>query len=185
VTVDGTEPDAAGPDQVAEPPPRRRRLPRWLVRTALVAGGLFAVIQLVPYGWRHPNPPVVQDAPWPDGESAAIARESCYDCHSNETDWPVYSYVAPMSWLVRRDVEEGRDELNFSRWDRDAGEADDAADAVADGSMPPTQYTLIHRGASLTDAEVDVLVMALEAMDDDDGDDDDRGDDGGDNSGPG
>jgi hypothetical protein len=81
-----------------------------------------------------------------------------------------------MSWLVRRDVEAGRDELNFSRWDEDDGEADDAADAVRDGSMPPDQYTLVHRGAALTDDEVAVLVAALEAMDDDRGDGD-RGDD--------
>ena len=57
------------------------------------------------------------DAPWPDAESAALARDACYSCHSNETDWPLYSYVAPMSWLVRADVESGRDELNFSDWD--------------------------------------------------------------------
>ena len=67
----------------------------------------------------------------------SIARDSCYDCHSNETDWPVYSYVAPMSWLVRRDVEGGRDELNFSRWDEDAGEADDAIETIEDGSCRP------------------------------------------------
>ena len=60
------------------------------------------------HGWPHPNPPVVEDAPWPDAESAAIARASCYSCHSNETDWPAYSYVAPFSWLVRRDVDAGR-----------------------------------------------------------------------------
>ena len=134
---------------------------RWLVRAALGAGALFVAIQLVPYGWRHPNPPVVQDAPWPDAASAALARGSCYDCHSHETEWPVYSYVAPMSWLVRRDVEEGRHELNFSEWDRDAGEADDAADAVRDGSMPPTQYTLIHRGASLSPSVRTVCISAM------------------------
>jgi Haem-binding domain len=52
---------------------------------------LFAGSQLVPYGWRHPNPPVTQDAPWPDADSERIARASCYDCHSNETDWPAYA----------------------------------------------------------------------------------------------
>ena len=59
-----------------------------------------------------------------------------------------YSYVAPMSWLVRSDVEDGRDELNFSDWDEDGDEADDAVEMVAAGSMPPGQYTLIHRGAA-------------------------------------
>src|SRR5262245_22121144 len=89
------------------------RVGRWPGR---VAGGLSLPMPLVPYGWWHANPPVVQDAPWPDAESARIARESCYSCHSNETDWPVYSYVAPMSWLVRFDVQRGRDRLNFSEW---------------------------------------------------------------------
>lgn len=113
-----------------------RSVLRW---GALGAVGLFLLIQLVPYGWWHENPPVVRDAPWPDEASESIARESCYDCHSNETDWPVHSYVAPFSWLTRRDVEGGRDELNFSEWD--SGDADDAIDAVEDGSMPLDQYT--------------------------------------------
>lgn len=144
-----------------------------LRRVVLVGGGVvvaaFLAIQLVPYGWSHPNPPVVRDAPWPDEESAAIARTSCYDCHSNETDWPAYSYVAPMSWLVRSDVEEGRDELNLSDWDADADEADDAAEEVEEGSMPPSQYTRVHRDARLTDEERATLVAALEQMAGDDG----------------
>ena len=144
-----------------------------LRRVVLVGGGVvvaaFLAIQLVPYGWSHPNPPVVRDAPWPDEESAAIARTSCYDCHSNETDWPAYSYVAPMSWLVRSDVEEGRDELNLSDWDADADEADDAAEEVEEGSMPPSQYPRVHRDARLTDEERATLVAALEQMAGDDG----------------
>ena len=143
----------------------RDRLLRAVRWGAAIGLGLFAAVQLVPYGWGHPNPPVTQDAPWPDAESERIARASCYACHSNETDWPAYSYVAPMSWLVRSDVEGGRDELNFSEWDRDDFEADDALDTVVEGSMPPGRYTLVHRGATLTDAEADRLVAALAAMD--------------------
>ena len=86
---------------------------RWLRRIIIGVVLLFVGIQFVPYGWWHENPPVTLDAPWPDAESAAIARQSCYSCHSNETDWPAYSYVAPMSWLVRRDVEEGRHEAQL------------------------------------------------------------------------
>ena len=143
----------------------------------LGALALFAAIQLVPYGWRHSNPPLTQNAPWPDAESERIARQSCYDCHSNEVDWPVYSYVAPMSWLVRSDVDRARDELNFSEWDRDAGEADDAIEQVEEGSMPPDRYTLIHRDARLSDAEVADLALALARMRDDDGGGGDRDDD--------
>ena len=135
----------------------------WRAARGAGLGGLVlgAGIQLVPYGWRHPNPPVTQDAPWPDADSERIARASCYDCHSNETDWPGYAYVAPMSWLVRSDVESGRDELNFSEWDRDDGDADKAIEEVLDGWMPPDRYTMLHRDARLTDAEAGRLVAGL------------------------
>lgn len=141
---------------------------RWILRLLAIGVGLFLVLQLVPYGWWHDNPRVVADAPWPSAEAAALARTACYDCHSNETDWPVYSYIAPMSWLVRRDVERGREALNFSEWASGENDADDAADEVEDGAMPPSQYTMLHRDADLSDEEVAVLVAALEQMDDGD-----------------
>jgi hypothetical protein len=141
-----------------------------LLRSGLVVLAVFVAAQFVPYGWTHSNPPVTQDASWPDARSAALARAACYDCHSNETDWPVYSYVAPMSWLVRSDVERGRDELNFSRWDTDRGEIDDGAETVLDGSMPPRQYELAHPDARLSDEEKRVLAAALSALDDGDSD---------------
>ena len=155
----------------------RRRRP--VLRALLVgAVAVFALMQLVPYGWRHSNPPVAADAPWPTAEAERLARTACYACHSNETDWPAYSYVAPMSWLVRYDVETGRDELNFSEWGVGEGDADDAAETVEDGSMPPGRYTVIHRGAGLSAAEKRELIAALEAMDD-------AGEDGGDGGGGG
>lgn len=152
---------AAGGDLASGPPPDYRRGAR---RTALGALGLLLVIQLVPYGWRHPNPPVVRDAPWPDAESEAIARRACYDCHSNESKWPAYAYVAPASWLVRYDVDEARAALNFSDWGRYADRAADAADAVLAGRMPQSRYTLIHRRAKLSDDEVSKLSGALGQM---------------------
>ena len=85
------------------------------------------------------------------------------DCHSNH--WPPQSFVTPFSWLVTRDVEQGRDEFNFSTWDSDDGGADDAGEAVADGSMPPRRYVLVHPDAALSEEERQVLVAALEAMD--------------------
>ena len=136
---------------------------KWLRVTLAGLGVVFLVVQVVPYGWWHSNPPVVDDAPWPSAESARLARAACYDCHSNETNWPVYSYVAPMSWLVRNDVEEGRDELNFSTWSDDP-DADDAAEAVAERSMPPTQYTWLHPDARLSAEERAILVDALTSM---------------------
>jgi hypothetical protein len=153
----------------------RRR--RFLLRAGLGLLVVAVLLQLVPYGRDHTNPPVTQEAPWPDGRARELATAACYDCHSNQTRWPPQSYVAPFSWLLTRDVEQGRDELNFSIWDEDDGEADDAADAVADGSMPPRRYVLVHPDANLDAAERQVLVDALEALD--------RARGGGDRSGPG
>jgi hypothetical protein len=142
-------------------------------RTALGAVVLFGLLQLLPYGWSHPNPPVTEAVVWPDPEAEALARGACYDCHSNETQWPPYSYVAPMSWFVRRDVEQGREELNLSELDRDGGkELDDAAETIQEGSMPPRQYRLAHPGARLSAEEEQHLMAAFAQLADED---DDRG----------
>jgi hypothetical protein len=90
-----------------------------------------------------------------------------------------------MSWLVRRDVESGRDAFNFSNWEDDDNEADDAVELILDGSMPPGRYTMLHRDAELSDAEVAVLVDALEQLDRNGGGDSDNSGPGSDNSGPG
>ena len=161
------------------------------VRVGIGAGVVMLGLQLIPYGRDHSNPPVTADAPWPDAASRKLAVAACYGCHSNETDWPVYSYVAPASWLVTKDVADGREALNFSEWDRDQ-DADDAAEAVADRSMPPRQYTLMRPDARLSAAEREILVAALTTMDEaDDGERDEdedhsgRDDSGRDDSGRG
>src|SRR5688572_19601769 len=76
---------------------------------------LLVAIQFVPVD--RVNPPVEAEVP-ALANVRAILRRACYDCHSNETVWPWYSQVAPVSWLVVRDVREGREELNFSTWNR-------------------------------------------------------------------
>lgn len=141
-----------------------------LLRTALGGLAIFLALQLVPYGWRHPNPPVTDPTTWPSAQAEALARGACYDCHSNETRWPAYSYVAPMSWLVRRDVEAGRDELNFSTWSDASGELDDAIETIEEGSMPPRQYELLHPDARLSEAEKAALIAALAQLEEADRD---------------
>lgn len=150
---------------------------RGLRRVALVGLVVFVAMQLVPYGLRHPNPPVVSEPVWPDARTEELARAACYGCHSNETDWPLYSYVAPMSFLVRWDVERGRDALNFSEWDEYSSEADDAAEVVADGSMPLDRYVLLHRDADLSAEERVELATALARLEDATDDADDAADD--------
>ena len=139
---------------------------RWGLRGGLAAVALLVAIQLVPYGRTHTNPPVTDEAPWPSDQARDLAVAACYDCHSNETEWPLYASVAPMSWLVQRDVDDGREALNFSRWDDSESAADDAADALEEGSMPPAQYLPLHPDARLSGEEKAALLAALEAMDD-------------------
>ena len=135
-----------------------------IVRAAVFTlAGVFVALQFVPYGRDHANPPVTRDAPWTSREARRIALTACYDCHSNETDWPWYSHAAPMSWLVQDDVDEGRDELNFSEWDR-RQDADYLVESMTEGSMPPRPYLLLHPSARLSAAEKATLLAALEAL---------------------
>ena len=131
----------------------------WVIGIAVV---LFIVIQFIPYGRSsHSNPAVTNPFPWTDPQAEAIARQSCYDCHSNETDWWWATNIAPFSWLVQRDVDGGRSHLNFSEWDGQPSAAD--IQEAVNGEMPPFQYTLIHPSAKLTDAEKQTLVQGYQA----------------------
>lgn len=129
----------------------------------MLLGGLalFVLIQLVPYGRDHGNPPVTRPAHWTSKAGEQLAVQSCYDCHSNLTEWPWYSNIAPLSWLVQRDVGEGRGVLNFSEWNKGQPSLGDLTDAVSGGSMPPTKYTIIHSSTSLSTSEKQTLVRAL------------------------
>lgn len=135
---------------------------KWLLRGAVVLLVLFGIIQLVPYGRGHTNPPVTQEVEWSSPRTRDLAVGACYDCHSNLTEWPWYSQVAPVSWLVYSDVREGREKLNFSEWDRPQEEADEIAEAVRGGSMPPLQYKPLHPAGRLSDAERDELARGIE-----------------------
>ena len=138
-------------------------------KRALLAVAVLAVlIQLVPYG-RGGDPAPGQEAPWPSAEARAIAVRAYYDCHSREPHRPFYAQIAPASWLVQRDIDAARDELDFTAWDEGEQEAHDAAEEVEDGDMPPRRYLLLHPGARLSDREEQVLIAALEAMDDHEG----------------
>ncbi len=135
-----------------------------------LAGGLLAAglllllaIQLVPYGRNPTNPPVLQEPPWPSPEVRQLAVRACYDCHSNETRWPAYSRIAPVSWIVYNHVQEGRRKLNFSEWNRPQGECE-GGETIREGSMPPLYYVLTHPQARLSAAEKAKLAAALDAL---------------------
>ncbi|HET9310143.1 MAG TPA: heme-binding domain-containing protein [Actinomycetota bacterium] len=141
-----------------------RRLPRWIRWGLVGALGALVVIQFVPYGRDHTNPPVTRPASFAPGPGLELARGACFDCHSNETAWPWYTNIAPASWLAQRDVDEGRATVNFSEWDRPQSEVDELIDVIRDGDMPPTSYTLIHPQAHLSDAERATLLDAMLRM---------------------
>jgi mono/diheme cytochrome c family protein len=125
--------------------------------------GMFLVIQVISYGRGHTNPPATAEPAWDSPRTRELAVAACFDCHSNETAWPWYTNLAPFSWLTQRDVDEGRDTLNFSEWDRPQREPDEIPEVIREGEMPPWYYTVLHGGASLSDAERKQLIDGLRA----------------------
>jgi hypothetical protein len=116
-------------------------------RNFLIVLTLAAVAQLVPYGRKHVNPPVAAEPSWADADTRVFAKRACFDCHSNETRWPWYSNIAPVSWLVQHDVDRGRAVLNFSESTRTEEEASESAESILEGEMPPRLYVSVHKDA--------------------------------------
>lgn len=147
---------------------RRRKNPRRthkqiLVGTllSLLAGLVF--IQLIPVGSRD-NPPILVEPNWDTLETRALAQQACFDCHSNETVWPWYSYVAPISWMVVKDVIEGRRVYNFSEWtpeQQQASKPEVAVALVSKNLMPLPYYLILHPEADLTTLEKGRLINGL------------------------
>jgi hypothetical protein len=134
------------------------------------AGILTALIQLIPYGRDHTNPPILQEPNWDSPQTRELAKRACFDCHSNETTWPWYSNIAPISWLVQRDVDEGRQKLNFSDWGmarsdqgREGRELDEISEVILEGEMPPGTYLITHPEARLSQTEKQALADGLGA----------------------
>ena len=136
----------------------RRQVLR-IVAVAAVAVGVG--IQFIPVNDIGTNPPnrfKIDAAP----EVAAVLRRACYDCHSNETQWPIYSRIAPGSWLMARDVHRGRNHLNFSEWgsvdeEERQDDLESCWDQVQSGQMPPRVYLPLHPSARLSDADKALL----------------------------
>ena len=125
----------------------------------IILAVVIIAIQLVPV--ERTNPPVTADVQAPPDVKKILTR-SCYDCHSNQTKWPWYSYVAPASWLVASDVKDGRRHLNFSEWG--ALSLPDQRKVLAeiweevdDGEMPLEIYTLIHSEALISASDLNIL----------------------------
>jgi hypothetical protein len=135
------------------------RISPW--RAGLVLIAVFVLMQLVPV--HHDNPPETHPLTAAPLAAMAILNRACANCHSHLTDWPWYSYVAPVSWLVARDVHEGRRHLDLSTW----GDYPPAlrlkklagiSGMVQEGDMPPWYYLPMHPAARL--APDDVMVIS-------------------------
>jgi hypothetical protein len=126
----------------------------------VLAGAALAMATLQLTNPARTNPPIqpgrqLTDAAGPPSDMMRVLRAACYDCHSQETQWPWYSRVAPVSWLVVDHVNEGRRHLNFSDWPNDdprraAKYWNRVADQISSGDMPLPSYARIHSPARLT-----------------------------------
>ncbi len=131
----------------------------WLKRLLLLLVAALVIIQFIPAG--RTNPPVTA-AYDPPPEVAPILRESCMDCHSHETRWPWYAYVAPLSWWLVEHVEHGREHLNFSTWEdylpeRKHHKLEELIEETEDGAMPLPSYMRMHGEARLSADELEAL----------------------------
>ena len=135
----------------------------WVRVLVFAVLGVAALIQFVPYGRSHTNPPVVSEPSWNSQETRATFVRACGDCHSNETRWPWYSHVAPASWFLQNHVNHGREEFNVSRWGIGENEGDEAAENVRTHKMPLRSYLWGHPEARLSDAERATFAEGLAA----------------------
>jgi len=141
---------------------------RWIVAVLLIVLVGMQFVNRPSYAnpSADPSHSLLTRAP---AEVRAIFDRSCRDCHTNETRWPLYSHVAPMSWLVAGHVRQGRDRVNFSEWT--SYEIDDQDKFLGGictqakrGKMPLPSYLWFHRDAALSPADIGVLCAWSDRM---------------------
>jgi hypothetical protein len=143
-------------------PAPKQRFGRFLLYSL---GGVL-LLQAVPYGREHYNPPISKEPVWDSPQTRDLAKRACFDCHSNETQWPWYSHLAPVSWLVQNHVDEARSEVNFSDWRGDAKHGEkpgELQEMIEEGEMPMAGYVAIHGHAKLSEEEKKQLAAGLVA----------------------
>ena len=133
---------------------------KWMKKLGFGLIAVFIVAQFVPVARVNPTERGQPAAPV---EVQDILQRACYDCHSNETRWPWYSQVAPASFLIARDVTDGRRELNFSLWNqynerRKSRKLKEIAEQVEKRKMPQWYYVPFHPEAQLSPTERDLIL---------------------------
>ncbi|MGE5431987.1 MAG: heme-binding domain-containing protein [Syntrophomonadaceae bacterium] len=140
---------------------KKKNIVKWILVGIVI---LLVIIQLVPV--KKDNPPALTEVRWDSPQTRSLARRACYDCHSNETTWPYYSHIAPVSWFLSDHVHEGRKHLNFSQWsyprDREIKKARGMVKQIKEGEMPLDSYLWMHPEAKLTDNEKQQLIAGIE-----------------------
>ena len=131
-----------------------------LAKLALAIAIIAIAIQFVPYGKEHKNPPSTLEVQWDSPKTKELFDRACKNCHSNYTNWPFYANIAPISWLIAHDVNEGREHFNISH-NVKAKTIKEAIEEIEENEMPPSLYTLMHKEAKLTKDEREALINGL------------------------
>jgi hypothetical protein len=143
---------------------------RRLRRVGIAAAVLLGAAQLIPV--NRGNPPVIASASIVAREKLppevqSVFQHSCANCHSNRTEWPWYSYVAPASWVIAHDVQAGRRKINFSEWGRYSPEKreqklDEICEQLTNGDMPDAKYLWLHQSAKPTQEQREAVCQWIE-----------------------
>ncbi len=139
-----------------------------LVLLGIVIVG-FLVLQIFPISaistkLARQERPILSHIDWGSPEAEQIVRTTCYDCHSNEPTYPWYASIAPISWLLNKDINEGRRELNFSEQAANQIDGRELIEEVEEGSMPLPIYLTMHPDANLTEAQQQLLIHTFETI---------------------
>lgn len=130
-------------------------------RVGFAAIALVLVGQIIPVNRRNPpvdQPETIYASQTMPSSVRSVLERSCSNCHSDETAWPWYSYVAPVSWVIARDVHRAREAMNFSQWGnysakRKTSKLEEICEQVINGDMPDGLYLLLHHEAVVTQDE--------------------------------
>lgn len=127
--------------------------------------GTLLVIQAIPYGKNHTNPPINGEPAWSSPRTRELMVRACFGCHSNEVEYPAYASIAPISWVVQSHIDSGRSKVNYQEWNVNQRGDRNTIRTIKNGSMPPSFYTMFgrHPEAKLTNAELVELIAGLKA----------------------
>ncbi len=123
----------------------------------LLLAAILVLIQFVPV--EKTNPPILKEPNWDTQKTRNYAVRACFDCHSNETVWPGYASIAPISWFVVGHVMDGRKHLNFSQWKSKS--SDKIIEELKEREMPLKSYLLLHPSSKLSDKELSEFIEGM------------------------